>query len=66
MSISAADVKNLPRLTGDAAVDAISVLSRFSLVCSSRVKALIPASTTPAGLERLSDQALFEHVSLIM
>eukprot|EP00903_Cladosiphon_okamuranus_P021645 g19899.t1 len=65
VSISAADVKQLPRLTGAADVDVLSVLSQFTLVCSFRVKAAVPTSTPAAELESLSDQAAFERVSLI-
>ena len=65
LSISAADVKQLPRLTGAADVDVLSVLSQFRLVCSFRVKASVPVSTPLEELESLSDRAAFEHVSLI-
>ena len=65
VSITAADVKQLPRLNGSTDVDVISALSQFRVVCSFRVKAAAPTTTTAAEIERMSDQAAFEHVSLI-
>lgn len=59
------DVKQLPRLNGSADIDVISCLQQYRLVCSFRVKVTVSSGTSESELVKLSDQAAFEHLSLI-
>ena len=55
----------MPRRNGSADIDVISGLQQYRLVCSFRVKVTVSSGTSESELVKLSDQAAFEHLSLI-
>ena len=57
--ITPQDVKEVPRLTGSAEVDVISVIQQYRLVRSFRVKAGISTGVSDVELVKLSDEVAF-------